>query len=56
MFPGLPVVPVMSAGATDGLFLRNAGIPMFAVDGLFDDIDDVRAHGRECHSPPVVVL
>ena len=26
-WPGVPVVPVMSAGATDGLFLRNAGIP-----------------------------
>ena len=47
MFPGVPVVPVMSTGATDGLFLRNAGIPTFGVDGLFDDIDDVRAHGRD---------
>jgi len=26
-WPGVPVVPIMSAGATDGLFLRNAGIP-----------------------------
>ncbi len=47
MFPGVPVVPVMSTGATDGLFTRNAGIPTFGVDGLFDDIDDVRAHGRD---------
>jgi acetylornithine deacetylase/succinyl-diaminopimelate desuccinylase-like protein len=47
MFPGIPVVPTMSTGATDGLFLRNAGIPTFGVDGLFDDIDDVRAHGRD---------
>ena len=47
MFPGVPVVPVMSTGATDGLFLRNAGIPTFGVDGLFDDIDDIRAHGRD---------
>ena len=47
MFPGVPVVPVMSTGATDGLRLRNAGIPTFGVDGLFDDIDDVRAHGRD---------
>jgi acetylornithine deacetylase/succinyl-diaminopimelate desuccinylase-like protein len=47
MFPGVPVVPVMSTGATDSLFLRNAGIPTFGVDGLFDDIDDVRAHGRD---------
>ncbi len=47
MFPGVPVVPVMSTGATDGLFMRNAGIPTLGVDGLFDDIDDVRAHGRD---------
>jgi acetylornithine deacetylase/succinyl-diaminopimelate desuccinylase-like protein len=47
LFPGVPVVPTMSTGATDGLFLRNAGIPTFGVDGLFDDIDDVRAHGRD---------
>jgi acetylornithine deacetylase/succinyl-diaminopimelate desuccinylase-like protein len=47
MFPGVPVVPMMSTGATDGLHLRNAGIPTFGVDGLFDDIDDVRAHGRD---------
>ena len=47
MFPGVPVVPVMSTGATDGLHLRNADIPTFGVDGLFDDIDDVRAHGRD---------
>ena len=47
MFSGVPVVPVMSTGATDGLYLRNAGIPTFGVDGLFDDIDDVRAHGRD---------
>src|SRR5262245_42856101 len=31
MFPGVVVVPVMSTGATDGLFLRNAGIPTFGV-------------------------
>jgi acetylornithine deacetylase/succinyl-diaminopimelate desuccinylase-like protein len=47
MFPGVPVVPVMSTGATDGLYLRNAGIPTYGADGLFDDIDDVRAHGRD---------
>ena len=47
MFPGVPVVPVMSTGATDSLFLRNAGIPTYGTDGLFDDIDDVRAHGRD---------
>jgi acetylornithine deacetylase/succinyl-diaminopimelate desuccinylase-like protein len=47
MFPGVIVVPVMSTGATDGLFLRNAGIPTFGIDATFGDIDDVRAHGRD---------
>ena len=47
MFPGVVVVPVMSTGATDGLYFRNAGIPTFGVDGTFGDIDDVRAHGKD---------
>ena len=47
LFPGVVVVPVMSTGATDGLYFRNAGIPTFGVDGTFGDIDDVRAHGRD---------
>jgi acetylornithine deacetylase/succinyl-diaminopimelate desuccinylase-like protein len=47
MFPGVVVVPVMSTGATDGLFLRNADIPTFGIDGSFGDIDDVREHGRD---------
>jgi acetylornithine deacetylase/succinyl-diaminopimelate desuccinylase-like protein len=46
-FPGVPVVPVMSAGATDGRFLRVAGTPTYGLSGLFGDVDDVRAHGRD---------
>jgi acetylornithine deacetylase/succinyl-diaminopimelate desuccinylase-like protein len=47
MWPGVPVVPVMGAGATDGLYFRQAGIPIYGVSGLFGDMDDVRAHGRD---------
>jgi len=47
MFPGVVVVPVMSTGATDGLYLRNAEIPTYGVSGTFGDLDDVRAHGRD---------
>jgi len=43
----IPVIPVMETGATDGLFLRNAGIPVYGVSGVFVDIDDVRAHGKD---------
>jgi len=44
----LPLVPNMETGATDGLFLRNAGLPVYGVSGLFADptiVDDNRAHG-----------
>ena len=37
----------MSTGATDGLYFRQAGIPIYGVSGLFGDMDDVRAHGRD---------
>ena len=47
MFPGAVVVPVMSTGATDGLYLRNAEIPTYGIDGTFGDLDDVRAHGKD---------
>src|SRR5581483_5656988 len=46
-FPGAIVVPEMSAGATDGLFLRNAGVPVYGVLGLFQDPSDSRSHGRD---------
>ena len=47
IWPGVPVIPIMSTGATDGLYLRNAGIPVYGVSGLFGDINDKRAHGRD---------
>jgi acetylornithine deacetylase/succinyl-diaminopimelate desuccinylase-like protein len=47
MWPGVPVVATMCTGATDGLYFRQAGIPTYGVSGLFEDIDDVRAHGRD---------
>ncbi len=46
-WPGAVVVPEMSMGATDGLFTRNAGIPTYGVSAIFDDPNDVRAHGRD---------
>jgi acetylornithine deacetylase/succinyl-diaminopimelate desuccinylase-like protein len=46
MWPGVPVIPTMSTGATDGLYLRIAGTPVYGVSGLFGEIDDVRAHGQ----------
>jgi acetylornithine deacetylase/succinyl-diaminopimelate desuccinylase-like protein len=46
-WPGIPVIPTMNSGATDGRFLRNAGIPTYGHSGLAEDIDDVRIHGRD---------
>ena len=37
----------MSSGATDGKYIRVAGIPVFGVSGIFADMDDVRAHGKD---------
>lgn len=47
MWPGVPVVPTMSTGATDGAHLRNAGIPTYGVSGIFGDVTDSRAHGKD---------
>ncbi len=51
MFGDIPVIPTMSTGATDGKYLREAGIPTYGVSGIFTDINDVRAHGRDERIP-----
>ncbi len=47
LWHGLPVVPYMNAGATDGIYTRAAGLPTYGVAGIAVDHDDVRAHGRD---------
>ncbi len=47
LWPGVRVVPMMLVGATDGLYLRTAGIPTYGVQGLFIDRTDLRIHGRD---------
>jgi acetylornithine deacetylase/succinyl-diaminopimelate desuccinylase-like protein len=47
LWPGVPSVPMMVMGATDGLYLRSAGIPTYGVQGIFYDPDDIRFHGRD---------
>jgi acetylornithine deacetylase/succinyl-diaminopimelate desuccinylase-like protein len=46
-WPGAPVIPVMSSGATDGAFLRSAGIPTYGHSGLAGEVTENRAHGRD---------
>ena len=47
LYGGLPIVPVMDNGASDGKYLRIAGIPAYGVPGVFTDVDDDRAHGKD---------
>ncbi len=44
-FPGVPVTPVMSTGATDGIFLEAIGIPTYGVPGIWADPDKNGIHG-----------
>jgi len=46
-WPGLPVVSAMSTGATDGRFLRVAGIPTYGIACMFFEVNDNRAHGKD---------
>src|SRR6516225_5263828 len=39
LWPGVPVVPIMVMGATDGAYLRSAGIPCYGIQGFFMDRD-----------------
>jgi acetylornithine deacetylase/succinyl-diaminopimelate desuccinylase-like protein len=47
IWPGVPTVPMMVMGATDGKYLRIAGIPTYGVQGFFFDRNDIRFHGRD---------
>lgn len=44
-FPGLPMLPMMSTGATDGVFLEAIGIPVYGVPGTFVDPQTSGVHG-----------
>jgi acetylornithine deacetylase/succinyl-diaminopimelate desuccinylase-like protein len=47
MWPGVPVIPTMASGFSDGRQTRTAGIPTYDMSGLWADVDDNRAHGRD---------
>ena len=44
-YPDVPIIPIMASGGTDGMHFRKAGIPTWAVSGLFMDPDEMYAHG-----------
>ena len=45
IWPGTPIIPVLTAGATDGAFLSPVGIPTYGVTGMFGDPDGNGVHG-----------
>jgi acetylornithine deacetylase/succinyl-diaminopimelate desuccinylase-like protein len=47
LWPGIPVIPVMDAGASDSIYTMQAGLPSYGIGGVAVDYDDVRAHGRD---------
>jgi acetylornithine deacetylase/succinyl-diaminopimelate desuccinylase-like protein len=47
MWPGVIVLPVMDPWSTDSKHFRVAGTPVYGISGIFYDIDDVRAHGKD---------
>jgi acetylornithine deacetylase/succinyl-diaminopimelate desuccinylase-like protein len=47
MWGDIPIIPTMSTGATDGRFLRAAGIPTYGVSGIFSTPGETNAHGRD---------
>jgi acetylornithine deacetylase/succinyl-diaminopimelate desuccinylase-like protein len=46
-WPTIPVIPLMQAGATDGMYTRSHGIPTYGVSAIDSNPDDVRAHGKD---------
>lgn len=50
--PGVDIVPQMSTGATDGLFFRATGMPVYGVSGAWIiSPEDERAHGKDERIP-----
>jgi acetylornithine deacetylase/succinyl-diaminopimelate desuccinylase-like protein len=47
MWPGVPIIPTMATGFSDDRQTRNAGIPSYDVSGVWMDVDENRAHGRD---------
>jgi len=51
MWPGIPVIPTMATGASDGVFTNAAGMPTYAISGIALETNDVRAHGKDERVP-----
>lgn len=49
MWPGVPLFPLMSVGASDSIYTRAAGMPSYGVNGTYTEITDNSAHARDEH-------
>lgn len=47
IWPGIPVIPTMAAGASDAVYTMAAGLPTYGVSGVGAERDDHREHGRD---------
>jgi len=47
MWPNVPVIPTMATGFSDDRQTRNAGMVSYDVSGVWQDVDENRAHGRD---------
>ncbi len=50
-YPGVKLIAYMESGGTDGMHFRTAGIPTWAVSGLFMNPDEMYAHGLNERAP-----
>jgi carboxypeptidase PM20D1 len=53
--PGVPIVPSMSAGASDSLYFRAVGIPSYGISGAFMKPSDDFAHGLNERAPVAAI-
>jgi len=50
-YPDVKLIAYMESGGTDGMHFRKAGIPTWAVSGIFMDPDEMFAHGLDERVP-----
>ena len=49
LYPGLPLIPIMSTGASDSIYLSAVGIPSYGVPGVLYEYDGGGIHGLNEH-------
>jgi acetylornithine deacetylase/succinyl-diaminopimelate desuccinylase-like protein len=47
MWPNVPIIPTMATGFSDDRQTRNAGMVSYDISGVWQDVDENRAHGRD---------